>query len=197
MMFKRLGVLSILIVLALVGSVPAVSAYGQISDSGMILVDPHQHTPVQVPIPDISLPVAEAVQSAPAAPATQPQGSPPPDRGQPRGQALATGSIWVQHEGREIRINFNARVTDEGATGHIFWREEGQTIRAHVVDMFFNSGEGWTCAFMDGAVYSGHETRENMCFMVCDDYDVYVGWNRVPYLFTQFDSHRGNLTIKP
>ena len=138
--------------------------------------------------------MVEAVQSAPAA---QPQGGPPPDRGQPRGQSLATGSIWVQHEGREIRINFNARTTAEGATGHIFWREDGQTIRAHVVDMFFDSGENWTCAFMAGEVYSGHETRQNMCFMVCDDYDVFVRWNYVFYLYEQFDSHRGNLTIKP
>ncbi|MBW6466591.1 MAG: hypothetical protein K0B06_08820 [Brevefilum sp.] len=192
-MFKRLGVVTILVVLALMASVPAVSALGQISDTGVIWVDPLLYTPVQMPIPDISLPVAEAAQSAPTTPAAQPQGGPPPDQGQP----LATGSIWVQHEGREIRINFNARTTAEGATGHIYWREEGQTIRAHVVDMFFNFGENWTCAFMSGEVYSGHETRENMCFMVCDDYDVFVRWNYVFYLYEQFDSHRGNLTIKP
>lgn len=196
-MFKRLGVVTIIVVLALMSSVSAVSALGQISDTGVIWVDPLQYTPVQVPIPDTNLPVAEPAQAAPAAPAAPAvpavQVSRPPDQGQP----LATGSIWVQHGGREIRINFNARVTDEGATGHIFWREDGQIIRVRVVDMFFDSGEDWTCAFMGGVVYSGHETRQNLCFMVCDDYDTFVRWDYVFYLYEQFDSHRGNVTIKP
>ena len=197
-MLKRLGVLTILIVLALMTSVPAVSAYGQISNSGMILVDPHQLTPVQVPIPDISLPVVEPAQSAPA---TQAQGSPPPDRGQPQGQSLATGSIWIRLDGRKIHINFNARQifdakNPNAATGHINWREDGQTIRVSVYEMMFisNESEGWTCAAIGGVVNRGHETRENMCFMVCDDYETLVRWDFEFYLYENFS---GNVKIKP
>ena len=170
-MFKKLGILTILVVLALMVSVPAVSARGQ----------------------------------------------GPPDHVE-RGQALATGSIWVDGD---IHINFNARAgvfLEKGvegfeephyaATGHIFWREDGQINRIRVDRLAF---QWWPhmfppdCTLISGIVYDGPravveegEYTLRLCFIVCETVsnlgtDVAGQWNG-DFFFVNII--RGNFVIK-
>ncbi len=171
-MFKRLGILSILIVLALVGSVPAVAA----------------------------------------------QGGPPPDRGENRVEALATGSIWIDGD---IHVNFNARAGDfleEGvagfeephyaATGHLFWREDGKINRVSVDRLAFQWWPlmfGPDCTLISGIVYDGPravveegEYTLRLCFIVCETVselgsDIAGQWNG-DFFFVNII--RGNFFIK-
>jgi hypothetical protein len=211
-MFKRLGVVTILVVLALMASVPAVSALGQISDTGVIWVDPLLYTPVQMPIPDISLPVAEAAHSAPAAPATVE----PPARVS-RGQALTTGSIRINpvllSDGTspDIHITFNVRGVNfieadpEGypydhyeATGHLFWREGGEIDRVnmHLLEIWEHA-PGLFCTYISGITHSGPRAGQQLCFMFCDNnYVLGAAWDGPPPYFSGTPVLSGNVTIK-
>ena len=156
-MFKRLGILAILIVMALMVSVPAVAA----------------------------------------------QGGPPPDRGQPRGQVLATGSIWVHPQGigNDIHINFNARqVNDAGVgTGHVFWREGGEIYRVNVnLLIIWPEPNDVLCAYISGIAHTGERSGEQLCFMFCDNNFVLgAAWAGPPAYFMGAPVLSGNIVIKP
>jgi len=149
-MFKRLGILAILVVMALMVSVPAVAA---------------------------------------------------------QGRALANGNIWIEDD---IRINFNARADvflDEGvdgfpfahfaASGHLFWREDGQINRVSVDRLAF---QWWPdCTLISGIVYDGPRAVVEegqyplrLCLVVCEDY-VMGQWNGD---FFGGDIIHGNFFIK-
>jgi hypothetical protein len=203
-MFKRLGVVTILVVLALMTSVPTVSALGQISDTGVIWVDPLQYTPVQVPIPDTNLPVAEPAQAAPAVPAKVE----PPDHVE-KVQKLITGSFWIEFDERVIHIKFNARAEEawEGvdlydATGHIHWREVGgDNYRMPAVIVGFETPfpEGhdlwWPadCGFVRG-LFETDEGLDMMCLQVCGDRVHNLFWAGEHIFSGSFT--RGNVVIK-
>jgi hypothetical protein len=154
MMFKRLGVLIILIVLALVGSVPAVSA---------------------------------------------------------RGQALATGSIWIHPQaiGNDIHINFNARgvnfvPADEDypwdhyeATGHLFWREGGDIDRVNIHHLEIWEQAGILCTYISGFALSGPRAGQQLCFMFCENNFVLgAAWDGPPAYFFGAPVLSGNVVIK-
>jgi len=201
-MFKKLGILTILIVLALLSSVSAVSARGQKSDTGVIWVEPHQHTPVQVPMPDTNLPVAQPAQAAPTAPATQAQKAPPPGRGQP----LITGSFWIEFDGRKVHINLNVRAgepifaTVHEASGHIHWREVGdESYRMSAIMIAFDVPPGipftWPeeCAYVRG-LFGPDFTQDFMCLQVCGN-RVHNLWWASEHLYSG-DFTSGNVVIK-
>ena len=187
-MFKRLGVLTILIVLALVGSVPAVTAQE----------GPPEHVE--------------------------------------RGQALVTGSVWVQQtgvyfggpepifpppyedveDGPISRFVFNVRKGSEmvihpvadipvwEASGHLFWFKDGEVIRVDIQYMLQNEndfepfdpawwGPYYRCNYMSGTI--GEES--GMCFVVCDLPEPFVYVAAVDF-FPQyrFDVLRSNVIIK-
>lgn len=200
-MFKKLAILTILVVLALVSSVSSVSARGQISETGVIWVDPLQHTPVQVPIPDISLPVAEPAQSVPATPA---RGGPPAHAS--RGQLLVTGSFWIEFDGREVHINLNVRSGDpifatvHEASGHIHWREVGgENYRMSAIMIAFEVPPGipftWPeeCAYVRG-LFGPDFTQDFMCLQVCGDRVHNLWWSEEHLYSGDFTS--GNVVIK-
>ena len=202
-MFKRLGILAILVVMALMVSVPAVSAQG----------GPPEHVE--------------------------------------RGQALVTGSVWVQQTGvfdpstlgpgepmfppqyRDVedgpisRFVFNARMGTElvkhtafppeiapdvyEAEGHLFWFKGDEVIRVDIVHML-PDGMGWwhvdidneyyienlRCNYISGIVVSEHyPPHYGMCFVVCDlpEPFVYVASIHMGDMY-RFDVLRGNVIIK-
>jgi hypothetical protein len=124
MMFKKLGILTILVVLALMVSVPAVSARGQALATGSIHIQPGLYDPVE---DDFS----------------------PTD----------------------VHINFNARVTEGGATGHLFWREDGQVNRVSVATLVFQFWGMPDCAWITGEVYDGPRTGQHLCLVICEGTD--------------------------
>ena len=167
-MFKKLGLLTILVVLALMTSVPAVSA----------------------------------------------QGGPPPDRGQPQGQTLATGSIHVQpglyDPEIDIHINFNVRgvnfvPADDDypwdhyeATGHLFWREGGEInrVNVHLLEIWEHA-PGLLCTYISGFAHSGPRAGQQLCFMICDNNLVLgAAWGGSRY-FGMTPVLSGNVNIKP
>jgi len=157
-MLKRLGILTILIVMALMVSVPAVAAQGG-----------------------------------------------PPEHVQ-RGQALVTGSFWIEFEGRVIHINLNVRAgepmfsTVHGATGHIHWREVGgNSYRMPAVMIAFDDPPElpfwWPedCAYVRGLFGPGED--DYMCLQVCGDRVHNLYWAN-EYIYSGYFT-RGNVVIKP
>jgi len=176
-MFKRLGILAILVVMALMVSVPAVAA--------------------QVDL-------------------TRDQGQSPPSLSH-RGQALITGSFWIEFNNRVIHINLNARAVEDwgggfyGPAGHIHWREVGgQSFRMSPTIMIFDTPfppdyETWwpsDCAFVRG--WFGPTPDDYMCLQICGDRVHNLWWkgeqliaNDYPETKPEYNFTRGNVIIKP
>ncbi|MFU8826491.1 MAG: hypothetical protein ACNA70_03270 [Brevefilum sp.] len=126
-MFKKLGILTILIVLALVGSVPAVSGQSQALATGSIHIQPFLSDPF--------------------------------------------GNDFIQ---TDVHINFNARrIYNEdneiAATGHLFWREDGQVNRVSIATMTFQFWGMPECAWITGEVYDGPRAGQFLCLVICDE----------------------------
>jgi len=133
-MFKRLGILAILIVMALMVSVPAVAAQGQALATGSIHIQPGLYDPIE----DEYIPT-------------------------------------------DVHINFNARAgdfleggTDEfplahyAATGHLFWREDGQVNRVRVATLVFQWNMIPDCVWITGEVYNGPREGQHLCLVICE-----------------------------
>ena len=144
-MFKKLGILTILVVLALMASVPAVSARTQRLATGSIWV---QQTHSFNPEDGLQFP-------------------PPYEEIEPDGKAR-----HVTFNARATNLQEGGFFWD--ASGHLYWFENGSRYRASVHTMMFSdSAYAWwgeeKCVYIAADFAPNPDGLNNICFVVCDD----------------------------
>jgi len=180
-MFKRLGILTILIVLALVGSVPAVTAQE----------GPPEHVERGQALVTGSIRVQETGYY---------DGSdglifPPPYEDVDDGSI--SRFVFNARKGSEMVIHPVAEMPVWEASGHLFWFKDGEVIRVDIQYMLPDAmgwwGPGYRCNYMSGTI--GEDS--GMCFVVCDLPEPFVYVAAVDF-FPQyrFDVLHGNVIIK-
>jgi hypothetical protein len=178
-MFKKLGILTILIVLMLMASVPAVSARTQRLATGSIWVrQTHSYDPGE----------------------DWPEFPPPYEPIEPDGKAR-----HVTFNARATNLQENGAFWD--ASGHLYWFENGSKYRASVHTMMFSdSAYAWwgseRCVYIAANFAPNPDGLINICFVVCDDGApgrlgnyVYVAAVNYGVLY-KYEVLRGNVVIK-
>ena len=181
MMFKKLGILAILIVMALMGSVPAVSARTQRLATGSIWVEQtHAYTPPPPP--------------------NGPEFPPPYEPIEPDGKAR-----HVVFNARATNLREDGIFWD--ANGHLFWFENGNRYQANIHTMMF-SDAAWAwwnperCVYIAANFAPNPDGLDHICFVVCDDGEpgrlgnfVYVAAVNYGVMY-RYDIDRGNVVIR-